>query len=260
MPRGTIPDALFWDTGTPYYYLRLIDGEGDRDRVILGGGDHRTGQVTDTKACYDEVEQMLRRLVPGVDVTSRWSGQVIETHDGLPYIGETAERQFVATGFSGNGMTFGTLAAMMACDAATGRTNPWKELFDVGRTKRQRAALWDYVKENADYPYYMVRDRFVGAGRQVTARREERRRQGHRDRRRACGRIQRRRGQRHRSCQPCARTWAAWWPGIRPKGRGTARATARAFTAHGEVMAGPAEKRLKAIELGKEHATPDRST
>jgi hypothetical protein len=28
--------------------------------------------------------------------------------------GESADRQFVATGFAGNGMTFGTLGAMMA--------------------------------------------------------------------------------------------------------------------------------------------------
>jgi len=110
-----------------------------------------------------EVEEMLRRLVPGVDVTEHWSGQVIETHDGLPYIGETAERQFVATGFSGNGLTFGTLAAMMACDAATGRTNPWKELFDPGRTKIH-GGLWDYIKENADYPYYMLRARVASGG------------------------------------------------------------------------------------------------
>lgn len=47
-------------------------------------------------------------------MTGRWSGQVLETPDLLPIIGTVAERQFVATGFGGNGMTFGTLAAMMA--------------------------------------------------------------------------------------------------------------------------------------------------
>ena len=58
---------------------------------------------------------------------------MIETPDGLPYIGETAERQFAATGFSGNGMTFGTLSGVMAADRVLGRTNPWSELFDTGR-------------------------------------------------------------------------------------------------------------------------------
>ena len=101
--------------------------------------------------------------VPEVSVTHRWSGQVIETNDGLPYIGETAERQFVATGFAGNGMTFGTLSAMMFADHVTGQANPWAELFDPGRTKI-KGGLWDYIKENKDYPYYIVRDRFAGKG------------------------------------------------------------------------------------------------
>jgi Rieske Fe-S protein len=42
-----------------------------------------------------------------------------------------------------------------------GRANPWRELFDTGRTK-VRAGLWDYIKENKDYPYYLIRDRFAG--------------------------------------------------------------------------------------------------
>ena len=41
------------------------------------------------------------------------------------------------------------------------RTNPWAELFDPGRTKI-KGGLWDYLKENKDYPYYLIRDRFAG--------------------------------------------------------------------------------------------------
>ena len=59
-------------------------------------------------------------------------------------------------------MTFGTLAAIMIADAIGGRRNPWAELFDPGRTAIRRG-LWEYLKENADYPYYMIRDRFAGA-------------------------------------------------------------------------------------------------
>jgi Rieske Fe-S protein len=50
---------------------------------------------------------------------------------------------------------------MMAVDALAGRINPWAETFDIGRTK-VRGGLWDYIKENKDYPYYLVRDRFAG--------------------------------------------------------------------------------------------------
>jgi glycine/D-amino acid oxidase-like deaminating enzyme/nitrite reductase/ring-hydroxylating ferredoxin subunit len=166
--KGQVPDGLFWDTADPYHYLRL-EPHRDYDMVIFGGEDHKTGQAADTTKCYDRLAAALTALIPGIDITHRWSGQVIETPDGLPYIGETADRQFAATGFSGNGLTFGTVGAMMACDRVLGRPNPWSELFDTGRTKI-RGGLWDYIRENKDYPYYMIRDRFAGAdGRSLRA-------------------------------------------------------------------------------------------
>jgi glycine/D-amino acid oxidase-like deaminating enzyme/nitrite reductase/ring-hydroxylating ferredoxin subunit len=164
---GTIPEASFWDTADPYHYLR-VDRHPDFDYVIFGGEDHKTGQAAETSACFDALEASLKRLVPGIDVTHQWSGQVIETNDGLPYIGETSPRQFAATGFSGNGMTFGTIAAMMARDAALGRSNPWREIFDINR-KTLRGGTWDYLKENKDYLYYLVRDRFAASEKSLRA-------------------------------------------------------------------------------------------
>jgi len=160
VPKGDLPDALFWDTADPYHYVRL-EPHRDFDYVIFGGEDHKTGQAGDTEARYRALETTLKQILPRVRITHRWSGQVIETNDGLPYIGETSSRQFAATGYAGNGMTFGTVAGMMARDAVLGRRNPWDRLFDTGRT-RIKGGVWDYVKENVDYPYYMIRDRLVG--------------------------------------------------------------------------------------------------
>ena len=132
-----------------------------RITLIVGGEDHKTGQDADTASCFRRLEAHARALFPALEVTDRWSGQVIETNDGLPFIGETSDNQFAATGYAGNGMTFGTLAGMMARDAALGLKNPWRDLFDIGRTQI-KGGVWDYLKENIDYPYYMVRDRFAG--------------------------------------------------------------------------------------------------
>lgn len=161
LPSGTASEGCFWDTDIPYHYLR-VDRKGDFDYAILGGGDHKTGQLPHTESAYLKLEDVLKRLLPSATVDRRWSGQVIETPDGLPYIGESAPRQFIATGFGGNGMTFGTLAAMMAVDAFHGRANSWSRLFDPGR-KATMEGLWHYLKENADYPYYMVRDWMGGS-------------------------------------------------------------------------------------------------
>jgi Rieske Fe-S protein len=50
----------------------------------------------------------------------------------------------------------------MAADHVLGRGNPWADLFEPGR-KKIRGGLWDYVRENKDYPFYLIRDRFAGA-------------------------------------------------------------------------------------------------
>ena len=158
--KGLVPDALFSDTGDPYDYLR-IEPHRDHDLVIFGGEDHKTGQADDTNKCFDAVQRRLESLLPGVEVTHHWSGQVIETPDGLPYLGRNRDHQYVATGFAGNGMTFGTLGAMIAVDGILGRENPWTELFDTSR-KKVRGGARDYLFENKDYPYYLIRDRFAG--------------------------------------------------------------------------------------------------
>lgn len=77
----------------------------------------------------------------------------------MPYIGTNEAHQFIATGFCGNGFTFGTIAAVMARDWITGVKNPWRDLFSPDR-KKVRGGTWDYLRENKDYPYYLIQDRF----------------------------------------------------------------------------------------------------
>jgi glycine/D-amino acid oxidase-like deaminating enzyme/nitrite reductase/ring-hydroxylating ferredoxin subunit len=153
-PKGTSPAASFWDTDDPYFYLR-VHSRPRHDVLIFGGMDHKTGQHGNPEECYAELERLLLDLVPEAKVIRRWSGQVIETNDGLPFIGPETERQFIATGFAGNGLTFGTLAGMMARDWVLGRDNPWQDLFLTDR-KTLRAGAWDYLRENVDYPYHLV--------------------------------------------------------------------------------------------------------
>ncbi len=161
LPAGTVPEALFWDTTEPYYYLR-IDRRRDGDYAIFGGEDCKTGQEDDFEAVFARLEGEMKKWLPMAEVQHRWLGQVIETNDGLPFIGETAENQFVATGFCGNGFTLGTLAATMARDRFLQRKNPWEDLLDVHR-KKLLGGTWRYLTENIDYPYYLLRDRLATA-------------------------------------------------------------------------------------------------
>ena len=110
---------MFFDTKDPYDYMR-VDRHEDSDYVIFGGEDHKTGQVDAEDNCFNKLLIRLRRILPDAQIENRWSGQVIETNDGLAFHRRKCRAAIHRTGFCGNGITFGTVSAMMARDWATG--------------------------------------------------------------------------------------------------------------------------------------------
>jgi Rieske Fe-S protein len=69
-------------------------------------------------------------------VTHRWSGQVLETIDGLAFIGPTPSgpaNLLMASGDSGMGMTHGTIAGILLTDRIAGRRNAWARFYDPSR-------------------------------------------------------------------------------------------------------------------------------
>jgi glycine/D-amino acid oxidase-like deaminating enzyme/nitrite reductase/ring-hydroxylating ferredoxin subunit len=150
-PGGTISRALFWDTADPYHYVRLASDAG-REILIVGGEDHKTGQRDDGEVRYARLEAWARERFEGLgEVRYRWSGQIMETIDGLAFLGRNpvdAGNVFVATGDSGQGMTHGTIAGMLISDLILGRSNPWSALYDPSR-KTLRAA-GEFLKEAAN--------------------------------------------------------------------------------------------------------------
>jgi Rieske Fe-S protein len=162
-PVNSPAPGLYFDTANPYNYLRIHEDEAGR-YAIFGGHDHKTGHETDTEARYAALLADFQRLLPAARVERRWSGQVIETEDGLPFIGTVADHQHIATGYAGNGLTFGTVAGMMMHDAVLGRPNPWASLYDPHRKAASTGAISRLVSENVDYPFHFVADRLRTGG------------------------------------------------------------------------------------------------
>ncbi len=161
VPRGPVPKGLFWDTLDPYHYVRLqaLPAEGGAheqgglpsyDVLIVGGEDHKTGQADDQPERYARLEAWARERFPMMqEVRFRWSGQVMETIDGLAFIGPNPLDEpnvLIATGDSGMGMTHGTIAGILLTDLILGRENAWATLYDPSR-KTLRAA-GEFAKEN----------------------------------------------------------------------------------------------------------------
>ncbi len=155
-PAPAIADGLYWDMEDPYHYIRSVEVGGAR-HLIVGGEDHKTGQDSDAAAAFDRLTKWSYRL--GLVVDKRWSSQVVEPVDALPFIGRNAASTnvFIATGYSGNGLTFGTLAGMMLTDACLEKANPYAELYAATRMK-PIASIKSYLAENIDFPLHLIGD------------------------------------------------------------------------------------------------------
>jgi glycine/D-amino acid oxidase-like deaminating enzyme/nitrite reductase/ring-hydroxylating ferredoxin subunit len=153
IPNGSGPSALLWDTLDPYHYVRTqkLDGN-DEEILIVGGEDHKTGQDEEPIDRHARLEGWARARFPMMrEVEYEWSGQVMETVDGLAFIGKSPDGEknvWVATGDSGMGMTHGTIAGILLADAVLGRENPWADLYNPSRIPLRAAGR--FAKENVN--------------------------------------------------------------------------------------------------------------
>lgn len=145
-----VPAALYWDDLDPYHYVRLTDATPGFATLIVGGEDHKTGQQPHPNLAFENLERWARARFPSFGtVTHQWSGEVMETLDGLGYYGRnpgSGENVFIMTGDSGMGMTHGTLGAKIVADLIQQRVNPWAALYDPAR--KPPAAIGEFAREN----------------------------------------------------------------------------------------------------------------
>ena len=156
---GPAAPALFWDTEDPYHYVRSV-GEAS---ILVGGEDHRTGREQEPAARLARLEEWTRKRFPVQSIEAGWSHELFEPADGIPYIGALpgSRSRFVAAGFSGTGLTFGTVAARLLCDLLTEGASPWEALYSPRRIK-PLVALRPMAEENLRIGWRFVADRIAG--------------------------------------------------------------------------------------------------
>jgi nitrite reductase/ring-hydroxylating ferredoxin subunit len=171
VPKGAVPDALYWDTLDPYHYVR-IQPAGDHDLLLVGGEDHKTGQLVETQIAFATLRAYVAaELGSSFKPVHEWSGQIIETADELPFIGLNAgsllhRNEYVATGYSGDGLTFGSFAGNQIAEriiSGDRDSDQFDRLFDPGRLPGSSTAAAEYVSENVDYPLFLLKDFFRGS-------------------------------------------------------------------------------------------------
>lgn len=143
--KGSIPKALWWDTGNqssknivpPYHYVRMHPYSGSNDLLISGGEDHPTGETTgEIVDHFARLQEWTHRNFPIEKIIYRWSGQVMEPMDAIAFIGHSLwdnNNVFIVTGDSGNGITHCTIAGMLITDLINGKKNPWEKIYSPSR-------------------------------------------------------------------------------------------------------------------------------
>jgi glycine/D-amino acid oxidase-like deaminating enzyme/nitrite reductase/ring-hydroxylating ferredoxin subunit len=252
LPAGAVPRWLYWDTGDPYHYVRVATGRReDEEILIVGGEDHKTGQEEDPFPRFATLEAWTRERFPVAgEVVYRWSGQVQEPADAMGFIGPQPreENLYVITGDSGQGLTHGTLGAMLVTELIAGRRHPWLDLYDPSRLAL--GAPVELARENlnavAQFRDYIIR-------RDAGSRDEVARGEGAvvRDRLRPVAVYRDESGELHERSAVCThmecivrwnpveKSWDCPCHGSR-------------FSPVGEVLTGPATQPLKPVEGGVE--------
>lgn len=155
-----IPEALFYDLKDPYTYIRTYKLN-NKQLAIIGGFDHKTGQAKDETDHFRMLEQHIRERFAVKEIKYKWAAEVFTPADSLPYIGKSphADNIYIATGYSGDGLIFGTIAGMMLADLSTNSPNAWQDLFKPSRIK-PIAAGKEFIKENVNVAKRFVKDHF----------------------------------------------------------------------------------------------------
>ena len=152
VPKGSVDDVLIWDTLEAYHYVRLQPLSGE-DLVIVGGEDHRTGEATDMEERFERLERWTRERFPQFgEARYRWSGQVMEPVDYMPYSGRNPGNRniYVHTGDSGQGMTNGVAGALNIAALLFDQKAHFAHVLDPSRKPKARTSLADFVSGQED--------------------------------------------------------------------------------------------------------------
>jgi glycine/D-amino acid oxidase-like deaminating enzyme/nitrite reductase/ring-hydroxylating ferredoxin subunit len=147
--------GTFWWQGDEGLSMRTLTQDGRR-YLICVGQEHKTGKHN-AKAGLMAVESLASSyLDPGAPV-HRWSAQNYKSHDGLPYIGRDHSGCFVATGFSADGLTWGTVAARNIAAQLAGEDPAFARRCSPGRFTPLKGAK-TLVEENVTVVKSLVQD------------------------------------------------------------------------------------------------------
>lgn len=154
------PEGTFWGyhEGNRKFSTRTYRRNGQQFTIVVGEP-HKVGQANGNVEHIRNLEAFAENYFEVDEIVYRWGGQHYRPADLLPYIGprKKGSREYIATGYSTDGLVYGTLAGMVLSDLLTGRDNPWAELYNATRKQPLKSAS-EFLKENLNVAKQYLKD------------------------------------------------------------------------------------------------------
>lgn len=158
--KGNVPaGGIYWHVQQlQHYSIRPYSNEQGNFLLVLGES-HKVGHKEHNEEAFQKLEQYLTARFEVDHIVYKWAAQNYTAADLLPFIGTSPAQNYtyIATGFAADGLTWGTLAAMIIRDAIVGTENQWAKYFDPKRFTPIASAP-NFIKENIDVAFYLAKD------------------------------------------------------------------------------------------------------
>lgn len=167
MSSAFYPKGIYWGNfDGKKYSIRSYNVDRDYYMICVGSM-HKTGQTDDNTEHIEELKKFVSAYFNVENVTHQWGGQNYKPADLLPYIGrkENESHQFIATGFSTDGLIYGTLAAQIISDEIAGKSHPYSDLYKASRSNPMKSAT-KFAKENLNVAGQLIKD-FIDKGKDL---------------------------------------------------------------------------------------------
>jgi glycine/D-amino acid oxidase-like deaminating enzyme/nitrite reductase/ring-hydroxylating ferredoxin subunit len=112
--------GIFWYRGKDRISVRTFEARGRRFLICVGQ-EHKTG-LHNAKVSLTALEMAAEKQFGPGEPAYLWSAQNYQAADRLPYIGRDTSGCFIATGFSTDGLVWGTVSARILAEQLMGRS------------------------------------------------------------------------------------------------------------------------------------------
>ncbi|HYH27540.1 MAG TPA: FAD-dependent oxidoreductase [Actinomycetota bacterium] len=154
---GSTVDGMFISTEQPPHSVRMAKDADGTDLLLVAGEGGKPGDVPDR---MERLRAWVEERFGTSRVRHRWTAQDYYSVDRRPFVGRSpfARNVYLATGFSGWGMSGGIAAGLLLADLVLGKRHPSADVYDPGRIDPAASAK-KFAIENTKASAAFVGDR-----------------------------------------------------------------------------------------------------